>query len=145
MKLLQPSNGYDVKFEGAEDLDLWLRLAEIGNIANLHQCVVQYRLHTSSISASQRNRQMANAKLACSRAWERRGIAGQFTATDHWRAGDDKLSRHKFALQYGWVAWGHGYSRTWWTYVREAFRLRPFAISTWQLFLCGFFKKRANN
>jgi hypothetical protein len=37
--------GYRVNFDHAEDLDLWLRLAAGGKIANLPQPVVKYRIH----------------------------------------------------------------------------------------------------
>jgi len=34
----------------AEDLDLWLRLGEIGTLANLRRLIVRYRLHGNSVS-----------------------------------------------------------------------------------------------
>src|SRR4051812_34267278 len=43
--------GYDVEFtEGAEDLDLYLRLGEIGRLACVQETLLKYRLHPDSIS-----------------------------------------------------------------------------------------------
>ena len=134
-------DGYDPQFEMAEDLEFWLRLAECGKMANLPEVLIQYRVHDKAISEFHRLENRRVAQLACERAWARRGINGKFEATEQWRPGSDRESRHKFALQYGWIAWGNRNRNTWWTYVGEAFRLQPFALSTWQLLFFGMFKR----
>ena len=65
----------------------------------------------------------------------------RFEAFDYWRPGKDKASRHKFALQYGWVAWNHGHRKTWWTFATEALRLRPLALDSWRLLIFGGLRK----
>ena len=129
---------YNDEFNPAEDLDLWLRLAEIGKVANLPEIVLRYRLHSDSLSEASGQKQHDAMKRACQSAWHRRGIEGRFEVTEHWRPGTDKTSRHKFALQYGWVAWNHGHRGTWWTYAWQALRLRPLALSSWRLLVFGF-------
>jgi len=42
--------GYRENLNNAEDLDLWLRLAERGELANLPQPIVKYRIHASQVS-----------------------------------------------------------------------------------------------
>ena len=37
--------GYDVRYCAAEDYDLWLRLGEIGELANLSAVLLKYRVH----------------------------------------------------------------------------------------------------
>jgi glycosyltransferase involved in cell wall biosynthesis len=44
--------GYRPQIEPAEDLDLWLRLAERRDIANLPEVVLHYRLHAGQATAS---------------------------------------------------------------------------------------------
>jgi glycosyltransferase involved in cell wall biosynthesis len=139
-KALSNVGGYDHHFAPTEDLDLWLRLAEIGKVANVPQVVMQYRVHAGGISENERDQQLRLAQFACETAWARRGIEGRFEANEHWRPGKDKASRHKFALQYGWVAWNHNHRSTWWTYTCEAIWLRPFSVSTWKLLFFGFFR-----
>jgi hypothetical protein len=58
------AGGYRASFELAEDMDLWLRLAEIGELANLDVNVLRYRLHGASMTrtyaASQSFRECAS-------------------------------------------------------------------------------------
>ncbi|HET9185132.1 MAG TPA: glycosyltransferase, partial [Solirubrobacterales bacterium] len=50
--VLQTVGGYRPSFNGAEDLDLWLRIAERTKLANLPEPVVSYRLHRHQCSAT---------------------------------------------------------------------------------------------
>lgn len=131
---------YRSEFISAEDLDLFLRLAELGKLANLPEVMLRYRLHAGSISEAKGQVQQAATQSACESAWRRRGIEHRFEAVDHWRPGSDKDSRHKFAVQYGWIAWNHGHTQTWRTYAWEALRLRPFSPSSWRLLIFGLLK-----
>ncbi|MEM9702434.1 MAG: glycosyltransferase [Planctomycetota bacterium] len=73
-KSLRAVGGYDPAMEPAEDLDLWLRLADTGRLANLSEIVLDYRFHFSSVSSTRRNRQRAAAERAVRAARERRGL-----------------------------------------------------------------------
>jgi glycosyltransferase involved in cell wall biosynthesis len=42
--------GYRTAFEPAEDMDLWLRLAKMGELANLDVNVLRYRVHAASMT-----------------------------------------------------------------------------------------------
>lgn len=133
--------GYEPAFQDAEDLELWLRLAEVGKLANLPEVLLKYRVHIGSVSAIKRENQVIIARLSCELAWNRRGIQGVYKVSDdEWRSGTDKASQHRFALQYGWVAWKLGHRKTWWTYARKALALKPMAISSWKLLVFGFLK-----
>ena len=48
--ILRSVGGYRTNAQYAEDYDLWLRIAEIGKIANLPDVLLSYRLHTVKIS-----------------------------------------------------------------------------------------------
>jgi glycosyltransferase involved in cell wall biosynthesis len=128
--------GSECKF-GAEDLDLWLRLAEVGKLANIPMPLLKYRLHKASLSETHLNEQFAQARRVCENAWRRRGIKREFKAEKHWRTAADPSTRHKILVQYAWIAWSNGYRATWWTYVCEALYLRPFALSSWRLLFFG--------
>ncbi len=60
---LESVNGYRAVVVDAEDLDLWLRLAESCRMANLKDVVLQYRLHPHQLTAN-KCRQMAMSSLA---------------------------------------------------------------------------------
>jgi len=57
----------------SEDLDLFLRMAEIGRLANLPDVLVQYRIHPNSTNWKKRDIQMANKPKLIREAYERRG------------------------------------------------------------------------
>jgi glycosyltransferase involved in cell wall biosynthesis len=58
------AGGYRASFEPAEDMDLWLRLAEIGELANLDVNVLRYRLHAASTTRTYAASQAAATALA---------------------------------------------------------------------------------
>lgn len=134
------AGGYDAGVSKAEDLDLWLRLAERGRLANLPEIVLRYRLSTEGISASNLTAQKDAARRACEAAWARRGIRGDFGFGD-WRPGSDRASRLKFSLLYGWRAWRNGYRATWRRYALRALRLKPVSSDAWRLVIIGAIKR----
>jgi glycosyltransferase involved in cell wall biosynthesis len=60
--------GYRAAFVDAEDLDLWLRLSEQHEVANLPEAVVQYRLHANQATVRHLERQAVSV-LAARPAW----------------------------------------------------------------------------
>lgn len=66
--------GYHDEYPPSEDLDLWLRLAEIGRLANLPQTLVRYRLREGSMSHRRRYTTMVGAWRAMRDAHARRGL-----------------------------------------------------------------------
>jgi Glycosyl transferase family 2 len=91
---------YRPAFEGAEDYDLWLRVAEVTQVANLPECLLQYRWHSASATHRAGVRQLFSTRLAQRAARERsRGgndpTAGLATPPD-WRA-----SQAESSLLYG--------------------------------------------
>lgn len=73
--------GYHQDSYPAEDLDLFLRLGEMGQIDNVPDLVLRYRVHSGSISVRLSDRQIAKMRQACQKAWGRRGVKGQFRGT----------------------------------------------------------------
>ncbi|UZQ55727.1 glycosyltransferase [Trichothermofontia sichuanensis B231] len=132
--------GYDTTLAQAEDIDLWLRLGEIGQLANLPQPLLRYRLHTQSVSGQCREQQRQSSRIACERAWQRRGIEGHFEASDPWRPGPDRASQHHFMLQYGWWAFNSRQRRTAIIYGLKAIQKLPWAIAGWKLLVVALIK-----
>ena len=66
----------------AQDLDLFLRLAEIGELANLREVLHEYRYHLASISFAHRQQQRQEARRAAESAWIRRGLDGILDVPD---------------------------------------------------------------
>lgn len=91
-QLLELAGPYDVELEPSEDYDLWLRLAEITQLANLDQRLYLYREQSNSVSSKRRFQQMRNKAIALERAIYRRygprptSDALDFLARDFFRA-----------------------------------------------------------
>jgi glycosyltransferase involved in cell wall biosynthesis len=66
---------YDTRFEPAEDYDLWLRISEHFEVANLPDILYQYRINQSSISIQKAALQIRNSILAQNASIVRRGIS----------------------------------------------------------------------
>ncbi|MBF2003621.1 MAG: glycosyltransferase family 2 protein [Synechococcales cyanobacterium C42_A2020_086] len=132
--------GYNNALPPAEDLDLWLRLGEVGQLANLPEVLVQYRVHANSVSERDCAFQRQQAYEACRQAWQRRGITGQFEATEPWRPGKDRASQHRFWLQYGWWAFNSGERQTAIHYGMKAIQTLPLQPAGWTLLRCALLK-----
>lgn len=123
-----------------EDLDLWLRLGEKGELANLSEVVLQYRLHAASISERAGHKQRDAGRLVCEAAWRRRGITnGVYEAGSAWRP-QSKATRYQFMLRYGWWAWNSGERATAQVYGLKAVRSRPLGAEGWKLLLVSILK-----
>jgi glycosyltransferase involved in cell wall biosynthesis len=138
---LQQIGGYDESMLTVEDLDMLLRLGEIGLLANLKQTVLQYRFHEASVSAQKSEFQHQMAQEACRRAWQRRGIEGRFAAEMPWyRPGSDRRSRQAFFHRYGWWAFGSGLRATAAGSAIQAIVLEPTTLESWKLLFCALIK-----
>jgi glycosyltransferase involved in cell wall biosynthesis len=66
------AGGYRPNFRVAQDIDLWLRLAELGTLAGQADLVYEAQLDASSITATRRDEQVRMASLAIDCALARR-------------------------------------------------------------------------
>lgn len=138
---LKKIGGYHADYIYAEDLDVWLRLDEVGGLDNLPIPLTQYRIHPNSASEKFGATQRQSALKACQDAWKRRNIEGQFTATALWRAGSTRESKLEYTLKYGWLAWNNQQFLTATIYGVKALKINMQSKNAWQLFYCGIFKK----
>jgi hypothetical protein len=66
--------GYRADYAHAEDIDLFLRLAEVGQLANLSDVLLDYRQHADSIGYRYSAIQQTSARRAVSAACNRRDL-----------------------------------------------------------------------
>lgn len=132
--------GYSENMCTVGDLDFFLRLGEIGQLANYKGVVLKYRMHFQSISSVKHQQQIEDMRRACLNAWERRGIEnGEFKA-EFWRPTADPESQHHFMLKYGWWAFNSRQRQTALVYGWRAIKLRPFQTDGWMLLGCAIAK-----
>lgn len=141
-EVIRSVGGYRPAFAMAEDFDLWLRVSERAQVANINRPLIKYRMHDQSVSERNLVRQREVMKRAAEEAWARRGVAGAFAAEAPWRPGTDRASRYAFALKYGWLAWKHGFRETSRHYAGRSLKLGPLAWDSWRLTYCALGKPR---
>jgi len=79
---LRRAGGYRLAFRHAEDYDLWLRLAEIGPLANLPDYLLYYRQHNGKVTVQNALAQ-AVASAAAAASARRRRACGVDPADGH--------------------------------------------------------------
>ncbi len=72
--VLRAAGGYDARRYPSEDLDLWFRLAERGELANLGEALLQHRRHKAAVGVREREKMMAMALAICNKARSKRGL-----------------------------------------------------------------------
>lgn len=70
---VQKVGGYREQFKTSQDLDLWLRLAEVGRLANLPEVLLKYRYHPESVGFTKFEEQRRVKSIILQDAYTRRG------------------------------------------------------------------------
>ncbi len=126
---LEEIGGYSADYPHAEDVDLWLRLAEVGKLANLEKTLLDYRMHHSSIGMTKRQAQLDSAHRAGHDAALRRGLPAPEVRT----AQEVARTLHATFLRWGWWALGDGNVSTARFYARRSLAAAPFSVESWRL------------
>jgi glycosyltransferase involved in cell wall biosynthesis len=123
--------GYRSTLESAEDYDLFLRLAEVGQLANLPQSLLRYRVHPKSVTLTRAEVQTRLTRQALREAWTRRKKAGPLPISRH-----DPRTLSEEELIWSW-AQAAFCGRNFRTARKHAFRVlwrRPSEFRRWVLF-----------
>jgi glycosyltransferase involved in cell wall biosynthesis len=133
---LQAVGGYRTKFEWLEDLDLFLRLAEVGKLAGLHDILLHYRLHTGSVCHTRESDQDALRPALEAEVFARRKIQPpkRQSTEGKSRSLNEPGERDKL---WGWWALIGGNVPTARKYAFRTFRSAPLAPATWRLLFCA--------
>ncbi len=130
--------GYDPRYAVAQDLDLWLRLGEVGELASLPDVLVKYRMHAQSLSETRQHEQMVETRSACESAWSRRGTTATYAGGSGWRSIGDAESNYRQVLKYGWWAFRSGERSTARSYAIDAIGMRPMRTEGYRLLYASF-------
>jgi glycosyltransferase involved in cell wall biosynthesis len=74
-------DGYRPEFEPGEDFDLFLRLAEVGKLANLPDALLKYRMHTKNVTVDKKERHQRVKQQALEEAYTRRNLDREILPT----------------------------------------------------------------
>jgi glycosyltransferase involved in cell wall biosynthesis len=127
--------GYREQFNNSEDLDLWLRLGEVGEIANLPEILLQYRRDLGSVSHTKRDNQLRLKSIILAEAYDRRGLpkpAEWKFDTWHPKPHDEQLKA------WGWKALHVGRKDAARGHAKSLLKLKPFSIDSWRLMFCAW-------
>jgi hypothetical protein len=115
-----------------EDFDLWLRLGEVGRLANLPELLITKRLRLGSVVATTLDRRQDELAEIMADAWRRRSLPGSPPQPSHPIADHGDLLR-----QWGWMALKVGQVATSRRYARKALRAQPLKRESWLLMACA--------
>ena len=121
--------GYRRDFSAAEDLDLFLRLAEVGRIANIGDTLVDLRLHTASHSLKSRQLQRRQSLEVMRQAHLRRGVEFDPNQFRFPEMGRDNYGSHEYLAR---LALAHGHTRTARKHAVRGLLGRPLLPSAWR-------------
>jgi glycosyltransferase involved in cell wall biosynthesis len=121
-------------YDEAEDLDLFLRLAEVGRVANIEEPLLKYREHLAKSSRVKVVRLTENGRRILEDAHRRRGL--------EYRPPADAAEVRPFLKSDVFRTWG------WWAlmsgnvaiarkYAAACLARTPFDPGSWRLFLCA--------
>lgn len=133
--------GYRTEALHCEDLDLWLRLADLGRLANLPNHLIRYRVHPASVSATHWRRQRLNIKKI-STAWARKH-ALQIPEQTMWKR--PPQTRARLSDYWARQALHQGNVESALRYVALARLRQPLSKTGWRLFsrcLLAYLKRR---
>lgn len=121
--------GYHTEYEPAEDLDLLLRLAEIGRLANLGEPLLKYRVHAQMVSTVRAAKQAAEVKRILAATWQRRELPGEPPMPGT----PAEESNGKMARRWCLKAFHAGYYDTALKYARRNLRSNLLSAKSWRL------------
>jgi glycosyltransferase involved in cell wall biosynthesis len=129
--------GYRHGFRHAEDFDLFLRLAELGLLANLPDVLLEYRQHLTSVSHAYFAEQMVAGERALREAYQRRGLPTESIPGNLNICSDSTNSPDGIYRKWAWWALSAGNAATARKHAIRALMHAPFAWANFRLMACA--------
>lgn len=126
--------GYRKEYEFAEDMDMWLRMAEVGRIANIDKPLLKYREHFKKIGHVQAARQSELTRRLLEEAYQRRGLTPPDSVTAFNR---EAVGVGEKFQTWGWWALMSGNVSTARKYAMSGLLKSPLTPSAWKLAYCA--------
>jgi glycosyltransferase involved in cell wall biosynthesis len=125
--------GYRPEYYTAEDLDLFLRLAERGRLVTLPRVLLRYRQHPQSIGHLQSSKQRERSRAAVAAARRRRGLPER-------SAPDEAVQKPPVEVdhvrKWAWWALGAGNVATARRLAVQVVLQTPMSVESWRLLAC---------
>jgi glycosyltransferase involved in cell wall biosynthesis len=125
---------YRLEMHPSEDIDLFLRLAEIGKLANLPEVLLKYRRHPGSVCGTHGDKQVQVMNEIVAQAHARRGKVAPPELTQVKPPPPPTFDQlHQL---WAWQALRSGYLTTARRHAVKHLRMRPFSKMSWKLIYC---------
>ncbi|HEY8748521.1 MAG TPA: glycosyltransferase [Tepidisphaeraceae bacterium] len=134
---LRTVGGYRTDLHIHEDHDLFLKLAEIGKLANVPEVLFQYRQRANSAVTTYASKHVDSFRSVFQDAWKRRGLEGKRelpTIAPHPDEATRLLKQHRL---WGWKSLEAKNLKSARKYAWAALRLAPFSSDSWNLMYCA--------
>ncbi|HEV2293538.1 MAG TPA: glycosyltransferase [Tepidisphaeraceae bacterium] len=118
------------------DLDLFLRLAEIGRLANLPEVLLKYRQHMGSIGHAKMKLQLESCRKMVHEAYQRRGLP----LPPDGKIGFERIQQRSVTDQHrkwAWWALRGGHVRAARKHARKALLGNPVSPESWKVMYCS--------
>jgi glycosyltransferase involved in cell wall biosynthesis len=125
---------YREEFRLAEDLDLFLRLAEVGQLANIPDIMLEYRHHLDSVCYKHADEQGNVGRRAVEQARIRRGIVGH---SEIYQSQVNSASSAETHRKWAWWALAAGNVATARQHAIIAFAKEPLNKESFRVFACA--------
>lgn len=129
---LKRVGGYREGFCPAEDLDLWIRLAEVGQIANLPDPLLIRRLTLDGLVATRSHQQTQVIRQILIDAWDRRNLPGEPEFPRY-----KPVSIARRYRQWSWLALNDGQTELAKKYAAKALAHEPYHPNSWRFLVCA--------
>lgn len=126
--------GYRDQYNTLEDLDLFLRLAEIGRLANLPEVLLKYRQHFSSVTHSRSEQQARIRQAIYDETFARRGQPSPPAPPATRAIPRRPHEQHSF---WAWSALKAGNINTARKHALATLRRAPCSLNSWRLLACA--------
>jgi glycosyltransferase involved in cell wall biosynthesis len=127
------AGGYRDQYNTLEDTDLFLRLAEVGRLANLPDVLLHYRQHFGSVTHTKAARQHELRQALYDEAHARRGQALDARLPPP----PPPLPRASQHHDWAWAALKNGHARTARKHAVETVKRDPFSSRSWRVLACA--------
>lgn len=127
--------GYVPKYNGAEDVELFLRLAEIGRLENLDEILLKYRRHPASVNHTKHDRQFQLMIELLNEARARRGLP-EINPTEVRRWTPEPVPVQ--LRTWGWNAMKKKRIDVAKCHALDALKRQPLSMENWRLAFCAW-------
>jgi len=131
-QLVEKVGAYRKQYETLEDLDLFLRLAEVGTLANLPDVLLDYRQHFSSICHTRSDQQSFIRDAILNETAQRRGIPRPAHAPPP--PTRPRVECHRL---WAWWALNSGHVKTARKHALQTLYRLPLSVESWRLTYCA--------